>query len=127
MIGFVWAAAWFRWFRDEPAEHPAVSREPSGSTSKSGRLPVSARTASTPAVLGRVLADRNVVGVMPDVLHAGVRLLLQHHLAADLPGKARGFSATQLGLLAGLPLILSAVADLIGRPDDRSADADLRA
>ena len=40
--------------------------------------------------------------------------------------KARGFSATALGLLAGLPLILSAVADLIGRPDDRSADARVR-
>ena len=28
--------------------------------------------------------------------------------------KARGFSALQLGVLAGLPLILSAVADLVG-------------
>ena len=26
MVGFVWAVAWFRWFRDEPADHPAVSR-----------------------------------------------------------------------------------------------------
>ena len=25
-IGFVWAAAWYRWFRDEPAEHPSVRR-----------------------------------------------------------------------------------------------------
>ena len=24
-IGFVWALAWYRWFRDTPAEHPAVS------------------------------------------------------------------------------------------------------
>ena len=23
-IGFVWAWAWYRWFRDSPAEHPAV-------------------------------------------------------------------------------------------------------
>ena len=25
MVGFVWALAWFRWFRDEPADHPDVS------------------------------------------------------------------------------------------------------
>ena len=25
-IGLVWAAAWFMWFRDEPAAHPAVLR-----------------------------------------------------------------------------------------------------
>jgi MFS family permease len=24
-IGFVWALAWYGWFRDEPSEHPAVS------------------------------------------------------------------------------------------------------
>src|SRR5688572_19200779 len=24
-VGFVWALAWYRWFRDSPAEHPAVS------------------------------------------------------------------------------------------------------
>ena len=25
VVGFVWAVAWFRWFRDEPADHPDVS------------------------------------------------------------------------------------------------------
>ena len=24
-VGFVWAAAWFRWFRDEPRDHPGVN------------------------------------------------------------------------------------------------------
>src|SRR3954452_4714097 len=24
-VGFVWAAGWFRWFRDEPRDHPAVN------------------------------------------------------------------------------------------------------
>ena len=26
-VGFVWATFWYRWFRDEPADHPSVSRE----------------------------------------------------------------------------------------------------
>lgn len=25
LVGFVWAAAWWRWFRDEPAEQPGIS------------------------------------------------------------------------------------------------------
>jgi hypothetical protein len=27
LTGFVWAVAWFRWFRDEPADHPQVGQE----------------------------------------------------------------------------------------------------
>lgn len=27
LVGFVWAAAWFLWFRDDPAEHPGVREE----------------------------------------------------------------------------------------------------
>ena len=27
LLGFVWSVAWFRWFRDDPAEHPEVSEE----------------------------------------------------------------------------------------------------
>ena len=26
-VGFVWALVWYRWFRDTPAEHPAVSAD----------------------------------------------------------------------------------------------------
>src|SRR5215467_14206081 len=26
-IGFVWAAAWYAWYRDRPDDHPAMSRE----------------------------------------------------------------------------------------------------
>jgi len=26
LTGFVWAAAWFRWFRDEPGDHPQVGQ-----------------------------------------------------------------------------------------------------
>jgi ACS family glucarate transporter-like MFS transporter len=27
LIGFVWAAVWYWWFRDEPATHPRMSAE----------------------------------------------------------------------------------------------------
>ena len=49
-----------------------------------------------------------------DVFHPGIRLLLQHHLAPDLPEGGPRLLRVPLDLLAGLPLILSAVADLLG-------------
>src|SRR4051812_10637855 len=27
LLGFIWAIAWFRWFRDDPAQHPEVSKD----------------------------------------------------------------------------------------------------
>lgn len=52
-VGFVWATAWYRWFRDDPAEHPHISdaekiliregRQPTGSASpEQARLSVGA-------------------------------------------------------------------------------------
>jgi hypothetical protein len=36
-VGFVWAGAWFRWFRDEPADH-AIGRSRGGLTTKTHAL-----------------------------------------------------------------------------------------
>ena len=115
LIGFVWALAWFRWFRDDPAEHPARQRR--GAAADHARRPVPEQPHRLDAGVARADPDRpEHVCPLPDVLHAGLRLLLQLHLAADLPGEARGFTVDRMlgGLLAGLPLILSAVADLVG-------------
>ena len=30
LVGFVWAVAWFFWFRDDPADHPGLSNEERG-------------------------------------------------------------------------------------------------
>ena len=85
-IGFVWAFAWYRWFRDEPADHPDAGPE-EVKYIESGRMPggaPSARRRGPPAHPD----GPEPGGALPDVLHAGVRLLLQHHVAADLPGEA---------------------------------------
>ena len=64
-IGFVWAAAWFLWFCDDPAEHSRVSAAELALI-QSGREP------EVPHRLdlggrGRVMTDRNMIVLVVDV------------------------------------------------------------
>ncbi|MCX8090441.1 MAG: MFS transporter [Verrucomicrobiae bacterium] len=112
LVGLVWAFAWYRWFRDEPSEHPAVNR----------------------AELEQILAGRESGGTH----HAGwaywKRLLGHSNTYALclmyfpnsfgfyfcitwLPTYLRekhGLAALSQNLFAGLPLLLSVAGDLFG-------------
>jgi MFS transporter, ACS family, glucarate transporter len=111
-LGLVWAAAWYRWFRDEPAEHPQVNA----------------------AELARILADRPPDRPHRTDLSYWKRLFGQRNVLALcvmyfpnsyafyfcitwLPTYLRekhGFTETSLAVFAGLPLILSVLGDLFG-------------
>ncbi|MBX6313273.1 MAG: MFS transporter, partial [Isosphaeraceae bacterium] len=111
-IGFLWALAWFRWFRDDPAEHPAVSPEEL-------KYIEAGRAAEVPHrldlnALGRILTDRNLVALCLMYFTQAYGFYFNITWLPTYLEKARGFSATRLGLLAGLPLMLSALADLLG-------------
>ncbi len=111
-VGFVWAAAWFSWFRDEPDDHPAVS-ESERITIKSGREPMQSHRLDT-AVLVRILADRNVILLCLMYFTQAYGFYFNITWLPTYLKEARGFSGWKLNVLAGLPLILSAVADLLG-------------
>jgi ACS family glucarate transporter-like MFS transporter len=109
-VGFVWALAWHRWFRDTPAEHASVSRAEriaieSGMTS-----------ASFDKVHGewrRLLANRTAVCLC---LMYFTQAFGGAFYVTWLPTylASRGLVGTKGAILAGLPLILSAVADIFG-------------
>ena len=86
LTGFVWAAAWFRWFRDEPADHPQVG---AGGARVDHRGPRAGRTArpGRPHAAG-ARRQRERVGAVPRLLLEQLRLVLRDDLAADLPGRA---------------------------------------
>lgn len=112
LVGFCWAIPWYRWFRDEPSEHPSVN------------------AAERDWILSGRVAQSKHSGRMSDF----VRLLRQRNMAALcvmyftqtygfyfyitwLPTyleNVRGMKSVQLGFLAGLPLLLSVLADLTG-------------
>lgn len=111
-IGFVWCLGWYRWFRDDPAEHPEVNE----------------------AERDYILASRSVAkkgpfhwGEFLKMFSHGHLLLLCFMYFTQSYGfyffitwcptyleKARGFSKLSLGLASGLPLLLCAFADILG-------------
>ena len=110
-IGFVWAWAWYRWFRDSPAEHPdvgAAEREliASGLAADAGR-------ALEATQWKRLLANRTVVCLC---LMYFTQAFGGTFYVTWLPTylASRGLVGITAGILAGLPLILSAAADLLG-------------
>ena len=110
-IGFVWAWAWYRWFRDSPAEHPGVGAA-ERELIQSG-LAADAGPALEPTHWKRLLANRTVVCLC---LMYFTQAFGGTFYVTWLPTylASRGLVGTTAGILAGLPLILSAAADLLG-------------
>lgn len=114
LVGFVWAAAWFAWFRDEPADHPEVGPEELERIT-AGR----ARDADTGrhldwALFRVIITDRSLVALCLMYFTQAYGFYFNITWLPTYLKEARGFSSMRLGLLAGLPLVLSAAADLLG-------------
>jgi MFS family permease len=110
-LGFVWAVAWYRWFRDAPAQHPGVSaaeREyiESGLGADTGQ-------AHHATEWKRLLWNRTVVCLC---LMYFTQAFGGTFYVTWLPTylATRGLTGMTAGILAGLPLILSSAADLLG-------------
>ncbi|HEY2154675.1 MAG TPA: MFS transporter [Isosphaeraceae bacterium] len=115
-IGFVWALAWWRWFRDEPADHPAVDSW-ERKTIEAGRTPTSSHRLDF-AIMRRILADRSLVALCLMYFTQAYGFYFNITWLPTYLARTRGLTTARLGLLAsvlaGLPLILSSVADIIG-------------
>jgi MFS family permease len=112
MFGFVglgWAASWYHWFRDEPRDHPAVKPAERDLIERERGLPSGhqggwAEVFRTPSLLPLCLQYlANTYGFYFFITW------LPMYLA-----KARGLETAELALFAGLPLLLSVVADVTG-------------
>jgi MFS transporter, ACS family, glucarate transporter len=111
-VGFVWAVAWFRWFRDEPTQHPQVNSAEL-TLIQAGRV-VEQHKRLDRAALMRILASRNMVALCLMYFPQAYGFYFNITWLPTYLKVARGFSSVQLGLLSGLPLMLSAAADLVG-------------
>jgi MFS family permease len=112
-IGFVWAVAWYRWFRDDPAEHPAVSRAEL-TWIESGRQQETPHPLKA-ELFKRILIDRNMVLLCLMYFAQAYGFYFNiTWLATYLEEMLQGYSPMLVAFLTGLPLILSAVADLVG-------------
>jgi MFS family permease len=108
-IGMVWCVFWHRWFKDDPATHPAVNAAELA-TIRSGLPP---RT-SLPPFGWRQLLSANVILLclmyftMPYTLYFNLTWLPTYLK------EVRGFTVQQAGYIAGIVLFAGAIANWIG-------------
>ncbi len=109
LFGFAWAAVWRIWFRDDPAEHRAVSAAELEHI-RAGRI--GSADDHTPAF--RMLANPSVLAMCAAYFTQSYGFYFYITWLPTYLQQTKGASAGALSLLAGLPLLLSVLADLLG-------------
>jgi MFS family permease len=116
VLGLAWSVAWHTWYRDDPAQHPAVDRDelawirqddasapPAGGTRADGATPWRA-----------ILHSRNLYAIC--LMYFGYAYGLYFYFTW-LPTyllRELGFSALRGGLFAALPFLLAGIANVAG-------------
>ncbi len=126
LLGIFWTAAWHRWFRNEPSEHPEVGpdelswiRQDDGEGSKMG-AGEAARSGTVTRDGGRsipwrkIIACRNLHSICAMYFAFGYGLYFYFTWLPTYLIKVLGFSALAGGFFAGLPFILAGMANVGG-------------
>ena len=112
MVGFVWAATWYWWFRDEPEQHQSVSAAELAHIQR-GRGKATSHQLSA-AAWKNILTNRSLIALCLAYFTQTYGFYFFITWMPTYLENARGFTSTMLGVMAGLPLVLSAAADLFG-------------
>jgi len=110
-VGLAWAAFWYRWFRDEPREHPAVNAAEADLIETTRGLSAGELRHGTWSEVFRIPS------LLPLCLQYVANSYGYYFFITWLPTylvKARGMSSAELAIFSGLPLTLSAIADVSG-------------
>ena len=110
-IGFVWAVAWFVWFRDVPSEHASVNASELAWINQDGAVD-GHRQMSTP--WGALLRSRNLYLICAMYFTYGYGLYFYFTWLPTYLIRVLGFSAISGGLFAGLPFLCAGIANLAG-------------
>jgi ACS family glucarate transporter-like MFS transporter len=110
-IGLVWAAAWFMWFRDDPAAHPSVgAAELAWIQPDEGAADRAHRSTPWRALLG----SRNLYLICAMYFTYGYGLYFYFTWLPTYLTRVLGFSTISGSLLAGLPFLCAGIANLSG-------------
>jgi sugar phosphate permease len=107
ILGVFWAAAWYRWFRDTPAEILGIDRaEPAG-------LPAPAKREHQPLPWSHAIRSSNFWALLVMAGFAGYTLYFFQSWLGTYLVNARGFTETGL-MLSSLPFVVGAIANFSG-------------
>jgi sugar phosphate permease len=111
-LGFLWAIGWYRWFRDEPADHPSITPEERDMILRERNIP--AHEKHDAKSFAAVFRNRSswFLCVMYMANTYGFYFFITW-LPTYLE-KIRGMGHGEAGAYSGLPLELSVIADLFG-------------
>jgi MFS family permease len=113
LIGFVWAAAWYRWFRNEPSDHPAVNAE-ERALIEAGRGKEAAHHLDA-ARWWQLLTNTNVLALCGQYFTQSYGFAYyMYWLSPHLKAQPEFANPIIYAVAAGLPLYLSVPADLWG-------------
>jgi MFS family permease len=107
--GLVWALTWHRWFRDEPREHASVSAAERDFIEGTRGLPP-----GHAAPWGEIFRTQSL---LPLCVQYFANTYGFYFFITWLPtylSKSRGMVKDELAIFAGLPLLMSVVADVTG-------------
>ncbi|MBL8232851.1 MAG: MFS transporter [Bryobacterales bacterium] len=111
-VGFLWALAWYRWFRDEPSEHAEVN-EAERHHIESGRGPAGSHTMHG-VPWGAIFSNRNVLLLCAAYFAQSYGFYFFLTWMPTYLARVRGFSAMNVGLFAGLPMVFCVLSDIFG-------------
>jgi ACS family glucarate transporter-like MFS transporter len=112
LVGLGWVAAWRFWYRDDPAQHPEVNPAELDLINAS-------RHALAPASAGWaywkiLLRQRNVLALSLMYVPNCVTFYFCITWLPTYLHERHGFDAEQLGIVSGLPLLLSVATQFLG-------------
>jgi MFS family permease len=110
LTGVIWAVAWYRWYRDEPRDHPATSAEEVAWIEQDR----AGRPAHTPVPWRALLTSRNLYAICAMYFAFGYGLYFYFTWLPTYLIKELGFSTLAGGLFAALPFLLAGLADVGG-------------
>jgi MFS transporter, ACS family, glucarate transporter len=111
-IGFVWAVAWYRWFRDEPRHHPQVNPAEAALIESERRITVHERGGR--GVWRALLVSPNVWFLCLAYLSNSYGSYFVMTWLPTYLAEQRHFEKGSLSIFSGLPLLLSVFGDISG-------------
>jgi MFS transporter, ACS family, glucarate transporter len=111
-VGLVWAVTWYRWFRDEPSEHPQVGAEELAII-LNGRGDGGHHHASA-SVLRKFVGNPSAWALCLGYFSNSYGSYFVMTWLPTYLAEARGFAPGALALFAGLPMLLGVGSNLIG-------------
>lgn len=112
LLGIAWALAWYWWFRDDPSEHGSVNRAELVRITND-RTPEGSHRAGWD-YWRRMLTHRNTLALCLMYFPNSFAFYFCITWLPRYLKEQHGFTGETLGVMAGLPLILSVAGDLFG-------------